>query len=44
MSFQWDAVDQRERLKRDSEKALKDYLKQQQEDTKQRYFKLHLIQ
>jgi hypothetical protein len=43
MSFQWDVVDQREKAKKDSEKALKDYLKQQSEDIKQRYLKQHLI-
>ncbi|KAI9343109.1 hypothetical protein BDR26DRAFT_933201 [Obelidium mucronatum] len=36
MSFSWDAIEQRTRLKQESDRALKDYLLQQQADTKNR--------
>ena len=36
MSFQWDAIDERERNKKNQERELKEYLRNQQEDLKKR--------
>jgi hypothetical protein len=36
MSFRWDALDERQRKARDQEVALKDYLRQQNEQDKAR--------
>lgn len=38
MSFSWDDIDQRQRSKNEKEKQLKEYLKGQQEEVKERYF------
>lgn len=36
MSFQWEQIDEREKRNKDEQKALKEYLKNQNEDTKRR--------
>jgi hypothetical protein len=37
MSFSWDAIDERERQKFERDRALKDFLLQQQAEAKDRY-------